>query len=81
MLFRPSLPPSITKSKQTEKGKFPREYIQSIKHKGMQAYIRACKHGWPCVLIVVCLFVILVISCFGFEDGDCFLIAPVPVHC
>ena len=26
-------------------------------------------------------FVILVISCFGFEDGVWLLIAPVPVHC
>ena len=29
----------------------------------------------------ICLFVILVISHFGFEGRICLLIAPVPVHC
>ena len=29
----------------------------------------------------ICLFVILVISRFGFESGIRFLIVPVPVHC
>ena len=29
--------------------------------------------SWPCVLIVLCLFVILVIFRFGFEGGVCFL--------
>ena len=37
--------------------------------------------GWPFVLIVFCLFVILVISYFGFESRICLLIAPVHVHC
>ena len=37
--------------------------------------------GWPCVLIVSCLIVILVISHFGLEGGVWFLIAPFPVHC
>ena len=36
---------------------------------------------WPCVLIVFCLFVILVISRFGFDGGVWFLIAPVLIHC
>ena len=38
---------------------------------------KSCQVGWPRVLIVFCLFVILVISNFGFEG----LIAPVPCHC
>ena len=33
------------------------------------------------ILIVFCLFVIFVISHFGFEGGICLLIASVPVHC
>ena len=37
--------------------------------------------GWPFALIVFCLFVIVVISHFGFESRICLLIAPVPVHC
>ena len=41
----------------------------------------SCPLGWPFVLIVFCLFVILVISNFGFESWICLLIAPVPVHC
>ena len=41
----------------------------------------SCPLGWPFVLIVFCLFVILVISHFGFESRICLLIAPVPVHC
>ena len=41
----------------------------------------SCPLGWPFVLIVFCLFVILVISYFGFESRICLLIAPVPVHC
>ena len=44
----------------------------------------SCPLGWPFVLIVFCLFVILVISYFffwgGFESRICLLIAPVPVH-
>ena len=36
---------------------------------------------WPFVLIVFCLFVILVISNFGFGSRICLLIVPVPVHC
>ena len=40
----------------------------------------SCPLGWPFVLIVICLFVILVISHFGFESRICLLIAPVPVH-
>ena len=40
-----------------------------------------CPLGWPFVLIVFCLFVILDISHFGFESRICLLIAPVPVHC
>ena len=30
---------------------------------------KSCAFGWPCVLIAFCLYVILVISCFGFESG------------
>ena len=41
----------------------------------------SCPLGWPFVLIVFCLSIILVISHFGFEGGICLLIAPVPVHC
>ena len=41
---------------------------------------QSCPFGWPCVLIVLCLFVILVISRFGFGGGVWFLNAPVPVH-
>ena len=33
------------------------------------------------VLIVFCLFVILVITRLGFENGVWFFIAPVSVHC
>ena len=40
-----------------------------------------CRLGWPCVLIVFCLFVILVSSRFCFEGGVWFLIVPVPVNC
>ena len=36
---------------------------------------------WLCVLIVFCLFVILVISHFGFKSGILVLITPVPVNC
>ena len=42
--------------------------------------VQSCPFGWPCALIVLCLFVILVISRFCFEIGVWFLIAPVPVH-
>ena len=31
--------------------------------------------------LVLCLFVILVVSYFGFEGGTLILIAPVPDHC
>ena len=41
----------------------------------------SCPIGWPFVLIAFCLFVVLVISHFDFEDGICLLIALVPVHC
>ena len=41
----------------------------------------SCPLGWPFVLIVFCLFVILVISHFGFEGGLCLQTASVPVHC
>ena len=41
----------------------------------------SCPFDWPFVFIVFCLFVILVISHFGFESRICLLIAPVPVHC
>ena len=41
----------------------------------------SCLLGWPFVLIVFCLFVIFVISYFGFESRICLLIAPVPVYC
>ena len=41
----------------------------------------SCPLGWPFVLIVFCLFVILVISHFGLESRICLLIAPAPVHC
>ena len=35
----------------------------------------------PCVLFVLCLFVILVDSHFGFEGKTLVMIAPVPDHC
>ena len=42
-------------------------------------------NSWPLayafVFIVFCLFVILVTSHYGFENGVSLLIAPVPVHC
>ena len=42
----------------------------------------SCPLGWPCVLIVFCLFVFfLFISHFGYKSGIKILIAPVPVHC
>ena len=41
----------------------------------------SCPLGWPYVLIVFCLFVILFISHFGFKSGIWLLITPVPVHC
>ena len=34
----------------------------------------------PCVLLVVCLFVVLVDFLFPFEGKTCFLITPVPDH-
>ena len=41
--------------------------------------------GWPCVLIVSCLFFfyqfLVFFSHFGFEGGVWILIGPVPVHC
>ena len=40
----------------------------------------SCPRGWPFVLIVFCVFVILVISHFGFESRICLFIAQVPVH-
>ena len=36
---------------------------------------------WPCVLFVLCLFVILVVCHFGFEGRALVLIAPIPGHC
>ena len=42
---------------------------------------KSCQFGLPRVFIVFCLFVILVISRFGFESRVWFLIAPVPVPC
>ena len=36
---------------------------------------KSCPLGWPCVLNVLCLFVILVISRLGFEGGVWFCIA------
>ena len=42
---------------------------------------KSCPLGWPCVLIIFCLFVILVISRYGIEGGVWFLVEPVPVHC
>ena len=39
-----------------------------------------CPLGWPFVLIVFRLFVILFISHFGFKNWIRLLIAPVPVH-
>ena len=41
----------------------------------------SCPLGWPFVLIVFCLYVILIVSHFGFESSICLLIAPVPIHC
>ena len=41
---------------------------------------KSCPLGWPCVLIVICLFISLVISRFGFEGGVRLLIAPASVH-
>ena len=31
----------------------------------------SCPLGWPFVLVVFCIFVIFVISHFGFESGIC----------
>ena len=41
----------------------------------------SCPLGLPFVLVVFCLFVILVISYFGFKSRICLFIAPVTVHC
>ena len=35
----------------------------------------------PYILFVLCLFVILTVSYFSYEDGTVVLIAPVPGHC
>ena len=43
--------------------------------------VNSCPLGWPYVLIVFCLFVVLFISHFGFKSGIWLLIAPVPVLC
>ena len=40
-----------------------------------------CSFGYPYVLFVSCLFVISVVSKFGFEGGTVVLIVPVPCHC
>ena len=37
--------------------------------------------GWPYILFVLCLFVILVVSHIGFEGGNWLLIPQVPGHC
>ena len=42
---------------------------------------RRCPFGLPNVSFVLCVFVILVISHFGFEGETLVLIAPVPGHC
>ena len=39
---------------------------------------KSCSLGWPYVLFSFSLFVILVISRFGFEYGIWVLVAPVP---
>ena len=41
----------------------------------------SCPLGWPLVLIVFCIFVIIFISRFGFKIGIWLLIAPVPGYC
>ena len=41
----------------------------------------SCSLGLPCVLFVVWLFVVLVISCFGFQGPIRVLIASVPDIC
>ena len=43
--------------------------------------IAQCSLGWPYFLLVRRLFVILVISFYGFEGGIWVLIVPVPGHC
>ena len=42
---------------------------------------KSCSFGELYVLFVLCLFVILVVSYFGFENGTVVLIAPLPCHC
>ena len=41
----------------------------------------SCPVGKPFVIIVLCLFVVLDISHFGFKSGIWLLIASIPVHC
>ena len=41
----------------------------------------SCPLGWPYVLIVFCLFVILIYFPFWFLERVWLLIASVPVHC
>ena len=42
---------------------------------------RNCPLGWPHFFNVSSLFVILLISRFGFKGGFWGLIAPLPLHC
>ena len=42
---------------------------------------KSCLFGWPCILIVFCLFENLVISSFGLDCGFGVFIFTVPVHC
>ena len=41
---------------------------------------KSCPLGWPCIPIVFCLFLFLVIYRIGFESGIWVLIAPAPIH-
>ena len=42
---------------------------------------KSCSFGLPYVLFVLCIFVVLVISRFGFEGATLVLIVSVPGHC
>ena len=41
---------------------------------------KSCSFGQPYMFFVLCIFVILLVSHFGFEDGTEVLMAPVPGH-
>ena len=47
----------------------------------MATFSERAAHMLPCVLIVLCLYVILVISHYGFDGRTLVLMASVPGHC